>query len=75
MRSIHFRGIAIGLFAIGAFAAQAAAQETQAAILTNLEVRQLVARGEPADHARLRGHFTALADRSIARSTGGHWTT
>ena len=63
MRSNHFRGIAIGLLAIGAFAAQAAAQGIPSAILTSLEVRQLIARGEPADHARLRGHFLALADQ------------
>ncbi|MBI4486436.1 MAG: hypothetical protein HY655_10535 [Acidobacteria bacterium] len=63
MRRIHFRGIAIGLLAVAAFAAQAAAQTGEPGILTNLEVRQLVARGEPADHARLRTHFTALADQ------------
>lgn len=62
----HFRGIAIGLFAIAAFAMQALAQGTEAGILTGLEVRQLIARGEPADHARLREHFTALAERYAA---------
>ena len=66
MRTIYFRGIAIGLLAIGAFAAQAAAQGTQAAILTTIEVRQLIARGDPADHARLSDHYTALADRYAA---------
>ena len=65
MTSIHFRGIAIGL-AIAACATLAAAQGTQPAILTGLEVRQLIARGEPADHARLRDHFTALADQYAA---------
>ena len=68
MRSIYFRGIVIGLLAIGAFAAHAVAQGTQAAILTNLEVRQLIARGDPADHVRLRGHFTALADQYEAEA-------
>lgn len=63
MRSIRFRGIAIGLLAVAAFATQAAAQVNQPGILANLEVRQLIARGEPADHTRLRDHFTALADR------------
>lgn len=58
-----FRGIAIGLFAVAAFAFQVAAQATPSAILTNLEVKQFVARGEPADHAKLRAHYTALADK------------
>ncbi|HLG56167.1 MAG TPA: hypothetical protein VI485_12610 [Vicinamibacterales bacterium] len=65
MTSIRFRSITIGLLVIVASAAQAqaAAQVTQSGILINLEVRQLIARGEPADHARLRAHFTALADQ------------
>ena len=63
MASIHFRGTAIGLLAFAAFATQVSAQGTQSGILTGLEVRQLIARGEPADHARLRGHFLALADQ------------
>lgn len=66
MRSIYFRSIAIALMALGAFAAQATAQGSRAAILTTLEVRQLIARGEPADHERLRGHFMALADQYAA---------
>ena len=69
MTSIVSRGGAIGLFAIAAFAGQAAAaQAPQSGILTNLEVRQLIARGEPAHHARLRGHFTALADQYEAEA-------
>ena len=63
MTSVRFRSVTIGLLAAAVFAAPAAAQGTQSGILSNLEVRQLVARGEPADHARLRGHFTALADQ------------
>ena len=63
MRSIRFGGIAIGLLAVTAFATLAAAQVNQPGVLTNLEVRQLMARGEPADHAWLGDHFTALADR------------
>ena len=63
MAPIRFSGIAIGLFTIAALATQAAAQGTQSGILTNIEVRQLIARGDPADHARLRGHFTTLADQ------------
>ena len=63
MTSTRFCGIAVGLLAAAAFVTQAAAQTTQSGILTNLEVQQLVTRGDPADHARLRGHFTALADQ------------
>lgn len=66
MTSIRFRGAAIGLIAFTAFASQAAAQVPPSSILMNLEVRQLIARGEPADHARLRDHFTALADQYAA---------
>jgi hypothetical protein len=63
MLSIRFRDIAIGLFAVTAFVTQAPAQAAPSGILTNLEVKQLITRGEPADHARLRSHFTALADQ------------
>jgi hypothetical protein len=39
------------------------AQENASAILNQLELRELVARALPADHARLAAHFTALADQ------------
>ena len=48
--------------ALVAIAAGAAAQD-RAALLTSIEVKELVARAEPNDHARLRDHFAALADR------------
>ena len=41
----------------------AAAQENSSAILKTLKVRQLVTRGEPADHARLSAHYSALAEQ------------
>jgi hypothetical protein len=59
----------MGLLVLAAFASQAAAQAAAPGLLTNLEVRQLVARGEPAEHARLHAHFTALADRYGAEAT------
>jgi hypothetical protein len=68
MTSIRFRSITIGLFAIAAFAAQAAAQAAQSPILTTIEVRQLIAHGEPGDHARLYAHFRALADQYAANA-------
>lgn len=86
MTSIRWCGIAVGLLAGAAFAIQAAAQATSSQVLTNLEVGQLIARGEPADHTRLRGHFTALADqfetearqydamaRAIVQDPGERW--
>lgn len=68
MTSNALRSITIGLCAVVAFGAQAVAQEAQSGILTALEVRQLIARGEPADHARLDRHFSALADQYAADS-------
>jgi hypothetical protein len=55
-------GFAVTLIAI-ATTTTAVAQEPRQALLTDLEVRQLAARSEPADHVRLAGHFGALADR------------
>ena len=43
-----------------ALAPGAAAQDTSPAALNALEVKQLVARAEPSDHARLGAHFSAL---------------
>jgi hypothetical protein len=45
-----------------------AAQDRPAGLLNTLEVRQLVARAEPADNARLAAHFLALADRYSAEA-------
>jgi hypothetical protein len=59
----------------------AVAQDKPSPILNSVEVRQLVARAEPADQARLRAHFSALADRyaadaerhtAMARAFGGN---
>lgn len=38
----------------------------QSPTLSEAEVRQLIVRGEPADHARLNAHFVAMADRYAA---------
>lgn len=43
--------------------AQSSLQSSQ---LNEAEVRQLIARGEPTDHARLNSYFTAMADRYAA---------
>jgi hypothetical protein len=42
---------------------QAVAQTTPPSLLSDVEVRQLIARGAPSDHARLGEHFTILAQR------------
>ena len=47
-------------------AASVAAQDTR--LLNSLEVQRLVANGGPADHARLRDHFLALAAHYTAEA-------
>ena len=61
MRTIFSRTFFAGL-ALLAIATGAAAQD-RTALLTSIEVKELVARAEPNDQARLRDHFAALADR------------
>jgi hypothetical protein len=64
MRKLHVIGLLLGTFVITAGAA--AAQPAPKDLLTSVEVRQLVSRGEPADHARLVRHFAALEARYAA---------
>ena len=63
MRTISVRtavaACVLSLFAGGA----AVAQDRPTSVLNALELRQLVERAEPADHARLSAHFGALAER------------
>lgn len=63
MRTISVRTVvaacALSLLAGGA----ALAQDQPTPVLNTLELRQLVDRAEPADHARLSAHFGALAER------------
>ena len=67
MRTIH-RSLAIAVTALLMLASNAAAQENSSAILKRLKVRQLVTRSEPADHARLSAHYSALADQYVAEA-------
>ena len=60
MRTIFSRTLFAGLAL--AFATGAAAQD-RTALLASIEVKTLVARSQPDDHALLRDHFAALADR------------
>ena len=67
MTTFSIRTLTIAALAIVAVAGPATAQNTSP-ILTTLEVRRLVASGEPADHAALVRHFTALAERYEAEA-------
>ena len=66
MRTVHLRLVVLA--ALLAFAGTATAQDKPNSLLNTLEVRQLVARAEPADNARLSAHFSALADRYTAEA-------
>ncbi len=61
MRTIHLFPLAA--LAVMLSAGSGAAQDRPYALLNTLEVRELVSRAEPADHARLSAHFASLADR------------
>jgi len=68
MRTLSFRLLATtGAFVL-MLTGVATAQDTATGLLNTLELRQLVARAEPADNARLRAHFLALADRYTAEA-------
>jgi hypothetical protein len=69
MRTLTFRSPSpAALVLLLAFTGSAAAQGSSPALLNTLEVRQLVARAEPGDNARLSSHFTALAERYAAEA-------
>jgi len=70
MKTIGTRLFGMVAFAVFALAANVFAQTSGAGILNAVEVRQLAARGEPADSARLAAHFKALADRYTADAKG-----
>lgn len=81
MKTILVPSAALGLAASLLLAAGAAAQDKTAGLLNTVEVRQLVERADPADHARLGAHFVALGERytaearrhlSMAQSFGGN---
>ena len=68
MRTVRIRSLAIAAIAAIAFAGTVAAQEASTGILNSLEVRQLVARGDAKDNARLSAHFSALAEQYTAEA-------
>jgi hypothetical protein len=68
MRTVYIRSLSIAAAVILTFAGSATAQDKPSALLNTLEVRQLVARAEPADNLRLSAHFNALGDRYAAEA-------
>ena len=68
MRTVHLRSLSIAATALFSLAGSVSAQGEPTAVLNALEVRQLVARAEPADHERLTAHFSALAHRYTAEA-------
>jgi len=68
MRTIYARPLALAGAMFLVIAGTAASQDRPAGLLNSLEVKQLVARAEPADNARLSTHFSALADQFTAEA-------
>lgn len=68
MKPRHFRSLTLATLALAVVAGNARAQDKPGGLLNTLEVRELVARAEPADHTRLAVHFAALADRYAAEA-------
>ena len=66
MRTIH--SLPLAMFAVLAVAGTAIAQDKPPALLSDVEVRQLVASAEPADCERLASHFAVLASRYAAEA-------
>lgn len=68
MRTTYIRSLALAAAALLAMAGTAASEEKSTGLMNSLEVRQLVARAEPGDNARLSAHFSALADQFSAEA-------
>jgi len=68
MRTIHVRLLSLATFALLTVSANAAAQSKSPAILSGLEVQQLISRNATVDHARLAVHFKVLADNYTAEA-------
>jgi hypothetical protein len=62
MRTTHIRLAVAAVVALG-LAVNATAQTKSSGLLNAQELRTLVTRAEPSDHARLTVHFRMLADR------------
>ena len=67
MRTTHFRLAVAAVVALG-LTVNAIAQTKSSGLLNAQELRALVTRAEPSDHARLTVHFRMLADRYAAEA-------
>jgi hypothetical protein len=63
MRTLQIRSLSLAALALLLLAGNAAAQDTSPALLSTLEVQQLITHGKPNDHERLSAHYEALAER------------
>ncbi len=63
MKPSFVRCAVLAALAALSLASSLIAQNAPPASLSEADVRQLIVRGQPADHARLSAHFTALAER------------
>lgn len=68
MTTISTRSLPFAALVLVTLAGTAAGQTTSSAVLNSLQVKELLTRAEPADHARLGAHFAALAERYAADS-------
>ena len=69
MRTLQFRSLSLAALTVLVLATNTLAQTPAApAPLSAAEFQQLVSSGTPADHARLKAYFSALADQDIAEA-------
>lgn len=61
-------GVPLALLVVPAVEAQERMVASRGMLVTTIEVQQLVERGRPGDHVRLRDHFLALTDRYAAEA-------
>jgi hypothetical protein len=66
MRPIQYYTVSFGVLALFAIAGSAAGQQAPGPVLPAPQVRELMASQQPADHAKLRGHFDGLAAKYAA---------
>lgn len=68
MRTLQIRSLLLTALALTALAGNVSAQGKSSALLSTIEVQQLVKRGEPTDNVRLAAHFTALSGLHAAEA-------
>jgi hypothetical protein len=68
MTTIRFRTLPLGVLAAFTLMGTAGAQQPPSDLLAAPQVRELMAGQQPADHAKLRAHFEALAAKYAAEA-------